>query len=243
MNAYHEILATQDCVEMWFIKVILLGGPRLGKTTVRRRLTGEIADISSSGEAEQPSTGIVESGHSVVIRNLSSTMAIVTPSEWSVATDLTDEVRMFLEFIYGHILDKKAAHKQEKKATMPNNDTTSIGSQGNTEIRPVVMSPTSTSASTDSTSQLLDHRAGSQPQGLMEVIDLFREAIGPKYWKDIKNLFEDTAFLKMEDTGGQPEFMDMLPALTIGPALYLLFCKLIDDLQSPYTCVLPKSIR
>ena len=39
----------------------------------------------------------------------------------------------------------------------------------------------------------------------------------------------------MEDTGGQPEFMDMLPALTIGPALYLLFCKLIDDLLSHYT--------
>ena len=27
----------------------------------------------------------------------------------------------------------------------------------------------------------------------------------------------------MEDTGGQPELMDMLPALTIGPGLYLLF--------------------
>ena len=38
----------------------------------------------------------------------------------------------------------------------------------------------------------------------------------------------------MEDTGGQPEFMDMLPALTISPALYLLFCKLIDDLKSRY---------
>ena len=41
--------------------------------------------------------------------------------------------------------------------------------------------------------------------------------------------------MKMEDTGGQPEFMDMLPALTIGPALYLLFCKLTDSLQSKYT--------
>ena len=56
-----------------------------------------------------------------------------------------------------------------------------------------------------------------------------------KYWKDIKHLFKVTALVRMEDTGGQPEFMDMLPALTIGPALYLLFCKLIDELQSRYT--------
>ena len=66
-------------------------------------------------------------------------------------------------------------------------------------------------------------------------LGLFRKAVGPKHWKDIKHLFKDTTFIKMEDTGGQPEFMDMLPALTIGPALYLLFCKLIDDLKSRYT--------
>ena len=40
--------------------------------------------------------------------------------------------------------------------------------------------------------------------------------------------------IKMGDTGGQPEFMDMLPVLTIGPALYLLFCKLTDELLSLY---------
>ena len=38
----------------------------------------------------------------------------------------------------------------------------------------------------------------------------------------------------MGDTGGQPEFMDMQPALTVGPALYLFFCKLTDDLDSLY---------
>ena len=39
----------------------------------------------------------------------------------------------------------------------------------------------------------------------------------------------------MSDTGGQPEFMDMLPALMIGAALYLIFCKLTQSLQSSYT--------
>ena len=51
----------------------------------------------------------------------------------------------------------------------------------------------------------------------------------------IKYTLKYTALVKMEDTGGQPEFMDMLPALVMGPSLYLIFCKLIDDLKSRYS--------
>ncbi len=42
----------------------------------------------------------------------------------------------------------------------------------------------------------------------------------PQFAEKVKHSFK--AFLKMEDTGGQPELMDILPALTIGPGLYLL---------------------
>ena len=54
-------------------------------------------------------------------------------------------------------------------------------------------------------------------------------------WDEIKFLLDNTALLSMSDTGGQPEFMDMQPALVIGPALYLIFCKLTQDLQSHYS--------
>ena len=38
----------------------------------------------------------------------------------------------------------------------------------------------------------------------------------------------------MEDTGGQPELMDMLPALTVGPGLYLLFFSYELKLKSEF---------
>ena len=110
LAAYRHCLATHECLEMWFIKVVLLGAPRLGKTTARRRLTGEISDISSSGEAEQPSTGAVESAPSVVIRNLSSTTALVTPTEWTVVNNLPEEARVFLEMLYYNTQRKEASH-------------------------------------------------------------------------------------------------------------------------------------
>ena len=92
LEAYHRILLTHECLEMWFIKVILLGAPRLGKTTFLKRLRGKIKDISSSGrKEEEPSTEALESGHSVVIRNLSSSTAFVTPSDWLFPEDLSEE--------------------------------------------------------------------------------------------------------------------------------------------------------
>ena len=56
--------------------------------------------------------------------------------------------------------------------------------------------------------------------------------MGSQYWKDVKHMFK--AYLRVEDIGGQPELMDMLPALTIGPGLYLLFINLQNDLDHHY---------
>ena len=59
-----------------------------------------------------------------------------------------------------------------------------------------------------------------------------KEIMSSLHWKDVKRMFK--AHLRMEDTGGQPELMDMLPALTIGPGLYLLFVNLQNELHSKY---------
>ena len=230
---------------MWFIKVILLGAPHLGKTTARRRLTGEISDISSSGEeAQQPSTGAVESAPSIVIRNLSTNTALVTPTEWAATKDLTDEARMLIQFFYSYAQGKKACQSTPKqnekdfeKLLKDFKKNRAKPSQFFKRARKFLNRGKRLSSVSKSSPRFPSptHTSKCQPQGMEEVAELFRNVVGPKYWKDIQHLFKDSAFLKMEDTGGQPEFMDMLPALTIGPALYLLFCKLTDDLKSHYT--------
>ena len=52
--------------------------------------------------------------------------------------------------------------------------------------------------------------------------------------EDLKRLLEDLTMINMTDVGGQPAFLDMLPALTIGPALYLLFFRLDQELREHY---------
>ena len=51
---------------------------------------------------------------------------------------------------------------------------------------------------------------------------------------NLPDSFQKSCLVYLQDTGGQPELMDMLPALTIGPALYLLFCRLNDKLNDTF---------
>ena len=265
--AYHQILATHDTIAMWFIKVVLLGAPGLGKSTVRRRLGGEIDDISSCRETTAyPSTGTVESG--VVIRNLSSTTALVTPSEWHFTKDLAEEASLMFHLFFSYISGKKVGAVAEmssgpeseltegntpspqpdpavspKETPIPDSTEVMSKPSARSSKRPEMLSRLHKKrGKVDRPSALTKPSTRSKPSNssqykamVLEVAKLFGSAASPKYWKDIKHLFKDTAYIKMEDTGGQPEFMDMLAALTIGPALYLFFCKLIDDLHSHYT--------
>ena len=239
LNAYRRILATQESIEMLFVKMAFVGGPRLGKTTTRRRLTGEIRDIASAGEVEQPSTGAVESER-VIIRNLSCTTAMVTQTDWLAAENLTDEARMLLQYFYQQIFQQKTSSINFSEESVSNGSSVLTQEVHRTELSNTDLKSPEIPLS-DKKSDLLSNSPPAMEGGsgtilsdVEEMADLFRTAMSEN-WSDMKQLFKDAALLNMEDTGGHPELMDMLPALTIGPGLYLLFCKLIDDLQKSYT--------
>ena len=222
----------------------------MGKTTVRRRLTGEIDDISSSGEGVQPSTGAVESGHSVLIRNISSTTAMVAPTKWSASKDLMSEAHLFLQYIFNHISEKRLLQNKTDKgsdeANMPSvrGKSPPAVSGSNVATEPeVALSADSGAKSSSSLSSSVASKpsdpiqaesSSSQNEGMSEMAELLRE-VGPEMLRSVGQSCADTAFLKFEDRGGQPEFMDLQAALTLGSALYLVFCKLTDDLDSRFT--------
>ena len=43
--------------------------------------------------------------------------------------------------------------------------------------------------------------------------------------------FHDATLLNLNDIGGQPGFLEMLPALSYGPAMYLMFMNLSKELD------------
>ena len=65
------------------------------------------------------------------------------------------------------------------------------------------------------------------------ITELFKKASEqPEFLEEMQHHFR--AFLRMEDTGGQPELMDMLPALAIGSGLYLIFFNLQWNLKEEF---------
>jgi coiled-coil and C2 domain-containing protein 1 len=52
--------------------------------------------------------------------------------------------------------------------------------------------------------------------------------------KELQQLLKELIMINMVDVGGQPALLEMLPALTNGPALYCLFFRLDQDLRKHY---------
>ena len=190
----------------------------------------------SAGEADRvhASTGAVESGSNVIVKKVSSSTAVVTKSEWCVAKSLTDEARMlFLQL--EQIMETEDAPPittiitstpvADKVATRTTGEATAA-TPTTTPHQPLEMasephSPTPSSNFPPPTSDIpliaeLFKKASEQPEFLEEMQHHFR------------------AFLRIEDSGGQPELMDMLPALTNGPGLFLIFFNLQWNLKEEF---------
>ena len=225
--------------------MLFVGPSRLGKTTAHRRLTGEIVDIDSAGESEQISTGIVETGHSIVVHNISHTTAVLTQSEWSATKDLTHEACILFQFFnlkkisdLNETIEQGVIHADSNLHPQAEHPSGKHYSKFRKFIRRNVVQlfrknfkikrrakATDSVMEEERNNNEKEVNTDSNTDLVMtdnEVFDFFQKAVTTN-WEEVKFLLENTALLNMPDTGGRPEFMDMLPAFVIGPTLYLLF--------------------
>ena len=223
---------------MFFLKILFSGPPRQGKTSARRRLEGEIIDLMSAGEADvvQSSPGAVESRSGMLVQSVSSSAALVNETEWHAVKNLEEEAGMLLHNLADDLETRSTPTTTPARAM----DVRPVGVAGAgeaTAVSPPIAAPKSQSLVKKMISKFKSLTLGkllkSQPSDIPEVVHLFQEAVKqPEFWKDVKHSFR--AYIRMEDTGGQPELMDMLPALTLGPALCLVFFNLEWNLKKEF---------
>ena len=243
-KAYEEALKGGLTLTLRYLKFLFFGPPRSGKSSTRRRLIKEIVNLSQHS-GPSISTGVAET-NDVIIKKLTSEPAAIAGSQWwsmkrskeSTQLDMYGEgelgylAQLFYRLIY------KSATPASSSELFPVQE--SDEHSKNETLDPSVLTTISASTKDEKAerkgekAELEMLRSGISDAEETEInvaFDKLTSILQSDSPEDLKRLLEDLTMINMTDVGGQPAFLDMLPALTIGPALYFLFFRLDQELR------------
>ena len=220
---------------------IFFGLPRSGKTSTKKRLTGQKPNLEqpSTGVAEevtrveiegqqpileQPSTGVAEEVTHVEIEDIEkTTVQLLSRSTWNEVADLSEEAAIVVEDVTDHF-----AHDCD--------------SLGNSKMVTKIMKSGAT-CPPQNTLQKMARKVWRfvQKSILTEIVpyseiedgaqkEIALASINPT--QILNSTIQQSAVVKrrvglqctlyISDVGGQPEFQESLPALVSGPSIYFL---------------------
>ena len=185
----------------------------------------------------------------MIVQSVSSSTAVVTEAEWHAVKSLEEEAGMLLHNLAGEMATKNALTTTRARAMDVRPVQVQAGAGEATAVTPTTTSCNASGIQESGffsklfskfkrkVSRRVTSSTLSTPQGKLidipEVVHLLKQVMKElNFLKEVKHSFR--AYIRMEDTGGQPELMDMLPALTLGPALCLVFFNLEWNLKKEY---------
>ena len=263
-EAYQQALKEGVAISLKYLKVLFFGAPRTGKTSMRRRLVGEILNLSN--EPVQASTGTAEA-YDVIVKlvedKITTSTTVVTKSKWSTVqavlgkekcpheTDLDEELRILYQIINGVVLTTKERSPVPDPVDVKETQDKAAKEQHPARVKKdTILSPiirlfkSSKAVKVNPKSSVLPEDSSVEDTGYglsikeLEEIEkafaAFRKVLHTPGQGELKLLLDGTILMNMVDTGGQPAFLEMLPALTVGPALYLIFFRLNQNLKQRY---------
>ena len=243
----------EGSIPMRVVRCGLYGAPGVGKTSSMKRLTNQIENLQ--GQPPLPSTGI-DAPITVPLYNTAQQLPVLIADdeEWS-RQDLDSQLQLIVQYIIKPDDDDQASPAPPSPATGQNSKfTASVNVSSSSLVEPGSQSnaipavqkplPSLTQVSEVPVEPVqgysVDHDAAAEqtlpPQSNPRYI---KNLIKNKSWKKMRNLFEfeDVTLLNIVDTGGQPEYQDILPVLLGGSGLSLLFLNLAQELEKPYPVV------
>ena len=196
------------------------------------------------------STGVAET-NDVIIKKLTSEPAAIVGSQWwsmkrsEEGTQLAEGDHGYIAQLFYQLISRGSISTTPATSSepIPVQDSNEHETADTTDLTIV---PASTNDPTTGNTKRDDQSDDENELELMvRLSDIEKSEIDDAFKKlttilqsdspeDLKRLLEDLTMINMTDVGGQPAFLDMLPALTIGPALYLLFFRLDQELGKKY---------
>ena len=204
-------------VEQIAMHCVFLGLPRSGKSSLIRRLLGQRLSGSTS-------TGVAERSIKVEIRK---STAQVSGLLWCELEDLDDEAVLLMCNVSRtapadetSLTTDDPVRSQPGKAFSLSQFFRNLFTQG--KRQKAVLS-----------SSFLVEPQSPEEQGIKSPLDVFRDAFRKKQSK-LKELVDEPWMLYITDTGGQPEFQELLPILVSGPSLFFLVFSLHLELNKRF---------
>ena len=205
------------------LKCLFTGPPRVGKTTLKKRLLKVIKNLITSGVVS-PSGGL-EKPISVIIGDTRECVTVVMESniDWQPQHDLLDEAQIVLELID----QQPTIHHIGQPIPGPLPRTPN-------PIPPTSVSPPQSPSTPVLSVPGLDQSIPEEAEAdtLNDAKKLMQEVLSCRKLCSIKDI-ENITTVYIMDIGGQPEFHEIMPIILNGPALHLIFFNLAFDLNEP----------
>ena len=214
------------------VTIVMNGLPRAGKTTTKDRLVGHNQPLSKVS----PSTGVVEPSLKVTITELPRSSAMASGSQWSLLS-LNDES---LHLVNAILIEARKLKKSKSRLVSVLSDINRVRRANRKDPIPFPSSsrakkqlPASQSTSPHQVASKATTADVSQSVYVPPPDQLFDEMLS-EHWNKLHTSLEDATIIHFIDTGGQPEFQEILPALLSGPCVSMFLFKLHEELKQRY---------
>ena len=218
------------------VKTLLTGLPGVGKTSFLYRLQKKNikAAWSQGSKSTLPSTGF-QRPVTVNIREETTTINTIAISKgrWETTSSIVDQGHVLLQSV------NRPSQFSEISSHLQLSDTPDSSRKPTVILSPPPPQSTPTTSQSTPTKSFLNRVLKSAPKGfrsksekLTPTRKFMSEVLSSSEMQELEDLEEMTTVYFM-DTGGQPEFHELLPPLLRGPTLHLIFFNASHDLTLP----------
>ncbi len=217
-------MKTTNSITLCYLKLFLVGPPFVGKTTTLNRLLKYFKNIHLEPEKAKL--------RSTLLANCLQVFALVSNdgTEWLSSKDLNEEAALLFRYFCGSDLESVRSSYSE---SVGSSDSENL----NSEIRYESTVPTCTPVVKEivETREVGDDTTDEQLVRVRDCVSRLQNVIKDQdQSKELLKHIQGSTLLNINDIGGQPAFLEMLPALSNGPAMYLVFADMSKELNKPY---------
>ena len=257
-KAYQRAIAESGYVSMFYLKFLFVGCPGSGKTTTLHRLVDMYKNLQDEKAKKHPqsSTNVAKVNEytcdTVTLKDGGHDLAF---SKFELVSECDDQSKKGIGPLLEAFLKWTSSSKTIATPIQPHNSyqfdhgsNSSIESSDNGHpLADTESSVSSTLESVDAAtsltfsmssadSKMVKNQTNSEFKNIEDAIQKLERIISDTEQRELKTLLIELSMglVNLVDVGGQPIYLHLLPTLTIGQALYLVFFPLHKQLKNSY---------